>query len=499
MANRHRPFHRQAFVLITAAVLAFGWLFVPAEKAHAHPPELIADLAERLTDSVVNISTTQKIIGRRGIPRPKIPKGSPFEEFFNEFFNRRGKGGLPRKKINSLGSGFVIDPAGLIVTNNHVIEGADEIIVSFHDGSKLKVVEIVGRDSKTDLALLRVTPKKPLKAVKFGDSDKVRVGHWVMAIGNPFGLGGSVSVGIISATKRDINSGPYDDFLQTDAAINRGNSGGPLFDMNGDVIGVNTAIFSPTGGSIGIGFAIPSNTARHVLQQLQKWGETRRGWLGVKIQTITDEIAESLGMDRARGALIATVTPGGPADKAGLQAGDVVLSFNGQPVTTMRVLPKLVARTEIGAMVPITVLRDGKITKLTIKIGRLIENKPVKNVRKLIAPTPRKSSSSRILGLTLAPLNDRLRQKYRIAKTINGVVITDVENGSPAQAKRIRPGNVLLEVTQKAVSTPEEVRERIDELKRNGRRSVLLLLSNGRRELRFVALPITGGKTQKFR
>ena len=475
---------------ISPALLAmFFSLFLAAgQQAQARGPESVADLAEGLQDSVVNISTTQKLTGSRGIPLPRVPEGSPFEEFFEEFFNRRQGPGRGRKKINSLGSGFVIHPSGLIVTNNHVIEGADEIVINFANGTKLKVNEIIGHDSKTDLALLRVTPRTPLKAVKFGNSEKIRVGDWVMAIGNPFGLGGSVSVGIVSATKRDINSGPYDDFIQTDAAINRGNSGGPLFDMEGNVIGVNTAIFSPTGGSIGIGFAIPSNTAKHVLDQLKRWGETRRGWLGVNIQTVTEGIAKSLGMERPRGALIAKVTKDGPAAVGGLMAGDVVLVFNGKPVDTMRALPRLVARAAIGETVEVEVMRKGENKKLSITIGRMEEGR-----RKVAATRKRpviKRKKTQVLGLSIAPLDGPLRDRYKIRETIKGVVVTGVTRDSTAARKNIKPGDVIVEVTQQEVASAQDVSERVATLKKSGLKSVLLLISDGRGELRFVALPI---------
>ncbi len=298
-AAKEKSWRRPARLLVLGAALLGVVLIppsVPSFAAQSRGPASVADIAEKLQSAVVNISTTQKLKGSREVPMPKVPKGSPFEEFFQDFFNEEERGGAQR--ANSLGSGFVIDPSGLIVTNNHVIEGADEITANFTDGTKLKVVKIIGRDTKTDLALLKVEPKAPLNAVKFGDSQKMRVGDWVMAIGNPFGLGGSVTVGVISATRRDINAGLYDEFLQTDAAINRGNSGGPLFNMEGEVIGVNTAIISPTGGSIGIGFAVPSSTVTQVIDQLKTYGETRRGWLGVRIQTVNDEIAESLGLKR---------------------------------------------------------------------------------------------------------------------------------------------------------------------------------------------------------
>ena len=322
--------------------------------------------------------------GPEGVPLPRVPKGAPFEEFFEDFFNRKGGKSPSDRKVSSLGSGFVIDgKEGIVVTNNHVIDGADEIIINFNDGTKLKVEKVLGKDTKTDLALLKVTPKKPLPAVPFGSSERLKVGDWVMAIGNPFGLGGSVTVGIISAKQRDINSGPYDDYLQTDAAINKGNSGGPLFNMDGEVIGVNTAIISPTGGSIGIGFAVPSDTAIVVIDQLRQFGETRRGWLGVKIQSITEDMAEAYGVKENTGALVATVTPESPAAKAGIQDGDVILKFDGKDVTSMRGLPRLVAQTPIGKDVDVELLRKGQRTTLKVAVGRLAEeDEPVKTSAK---------------------------------------------------------------------------------------------------------------------
>src|SRR5262245_24578391 len=316
----------RATLAAAIGVAGLALLLAPALAQSRGGPPSVAPIAEKLIDAVVNISTNQTLKGAEGAPLPKVPKGAPFEEFFEDFFNRKGSKSPAERKVSAQGSGFVIDgKEGLIVTNNHVIDGADEIIINFSDGSKLKVEKIVGKDTKSDLALLKVTPKRPLAQVSFGSSARMKVGDWVMAIGNPFGLGGSVSVGIISAKQRDINTGPYDDYLQTDAAINKGNSGGPLFNMDGEVIGVNTAIISPTGGSIGIGFAVPSDTAVVVIDQLRQFGETRRGWLGVKIQTITDDIAEASGVKENSGALVASVTPGSPAPQAGREGGDVVL------------------------------------------------------------------------------------------------------------------------------------------------------------------------------
>jgi serine protease Do len=471
------------------AVLAHAPLLT---TAFARGPDSVADIAEGLQDSVVNISTTQMLKGpAESNPTGPGPKGSPFEEFFDDFFDDEDKEGLPRK-VSSLGSGFVIDPSGLVVTNNHVIEGADEIIINFTDGSKLKVIKILGHDPKTDLALLQVEPKKPLKAVTFGDSSKMRVGDWVMAIGNPFGLGGSVTVGIISATKRDINAGPYDDFLQTDAAINRGNSGGPLFNMDGQVIGVNTAIISPSGGSIGIGFAVPSNSAVKVVDQLKQYGETRRGWLGVHVQNVTQEIADSLGMPQPSGALVANVSPNSPASAAGLQPSDVILKFDGQPIENMRSLPRAVASTAIGKSVPVELLRKGQTVDVNVTVGRLPEDEEAEDGAGTNGggeEQETKPEREELLGLSIAPLTEELRNQYGIGRAVEGVVITEVKPDSPAAQKAVKPGDVIVEVTQEKVKQPQDVRARLLAVKKSGRRSVLLLLSDAKGELRFVAVP----------
>ena len=366
------PVGRAGLAILFAAAIAWPALTGPAA---ARGPDGIADVAEAVIDAVVNVSTKQTV-DMSSSAMPQLPPGSPFEEFFEEFFkNRRGQGGpggggqTPRR-VNSLGSGFIIDASGLVVTNNHVISEADEINVILNDGTTLKA-EVIGRDQKTDLALLKVKPDKPLKAVKFGDSDKLRLGEWVIAIGNPFSLGGTVTAGIVSARNRDINSGPYDNYIQTDAAINRGNSGGPLFNLNGEVIGVNTAIISPSGGSIGIGFAVPSKTALAVIDQLREFKEVRRGWLGVRIQQVTDEIADSLSIKPARGALIAGIDDKGPAKPAGIEPGDVIVKFDGKDIKEMRDLPKIVAETPVGKDVEVTIIRKGKEEKKTVKLGRL--------------------------------------------------------------------------------------------------------------------------------
>ena len=474
--------------LLTAAVPAA----MPA--AYAQGPDSVADLAAGLVDSVVNISTSQTIEGSRGIPAPQAPEGSPFQEFFDEFFNKQkdGADNSPPRKVQSLGSGFVIDAAGIIVTNNHVIEGADEIVANFNDGTKLTAT-LLGRDEKTDIAVLQVKPNpaKPLKALKFGSSDAMRVGDWVMAIGNPFGLGGTVTVGIVSARNRDINSGPYDNFIQTDAAINRGNSGGPLFNMNGEIIGINTAIISPSGGSIGIGFAIPSDAATHVIQQLREFGETRRGLLGVRIQQVTDEIAESLGMGAARGALVAGVTEKGPAAEAGIQPGDVILSFDGKPITEMRDLPRLVADSNIDKQVDVVVIRKGKEMTLKVKVGRLTE--AAEKAEDKASPDqaePAKPVVTELLGLTLSELTADLRGQFSIAPEVKGVVITQIASGSAAAEKGITVGEVVVEVSQEPVALPEDVTKRVEALKKDGRRSALFLIANKAGELRFVPLKL---------
>lgn len=466
---------------------------VHAQRAFAAPPSL-APLAERLSEAVVNISTTQAAKGPQGVPLPKVPKGSPFEEFFEDFFDKRGGKPLPERKVSSLGSGFVIDASGLIVTNNHVIEGADEIIINFVDGSKLKVDKIIGRDPKSDIALLKVTPKKPLKSVPLGASAKMQVGDWVLAIGNPFGLGGSVTLGIISAKQRDINSGPYDDYLQTDAAINKGNSGGPLFNMDGEVIGINTAIISPTGGSIGIGFSVPSDTVGTVVEQLKQWGEVRRGWLGVKLQTVTDEIAETLGLSESTGALVAGVSPSSPAAASGIEGGDVILKFDGKDVSRMRGLPKIVAQTPIGKTVDVEVLRTGQKKVLKVTVGRLIEDdeksEPAVAPGKSDGPKAQPAVTS-LLGLTLSPLTEELRKKFGIDQKLKGVIVVEIDPQSPAAQKNIKVGDVIVEAGQQPVSSPDDVTASVERVKKAGRKAVLLRVEDSKGDLRFVAVPVS--------
>ncbi len=470
-------------------------LVLMPSPALARGPDGIADVAEKVIDAVVNISTSQNVDAKLGEGRgatPQLPPGSPFEEFFDDFFKNRRGGQGPRggdsvpHKTSSLGSGFIIDPSGIVVTNNHVIADADEINVILNDGSKIRA-DIVGIDKKTDLAVLKFKPPKPLVAVKFGDSDKLRLGEWVIAIGNPFSLGGTVTAGIVSARNRDIATGPYDNFIQTDAAINRGNSGGPLFNLDGEVIGVNTLIISPTGGSIGIGFAVPSNIVAGVVDQLRQFGELRRGWLGVRIQQVTDEIAESLNIKPARGALIAGVDEKGPAKPAGIEPGDVVVKFDGKDIKDPKDLQRVVADTAVGKEVDVVVIRKGEEQSKRVTLGRLEDNdKPVPATVK--TPEPEKPVTQRALGLDLANLSKDLRSRYKIKDSVKGVVITNVEGNSDAAEKRLSPGEVIVEVAQEAVSNAADIKKRVDQLKKDGKKSVLLLVANADGELRFVAL-----------
>jgi serine protease Do len=482
------------------AAVALPQPFQPVSQAHAQSgPESVADLAEDLLDSVVNISTTQKVEApadqpRR--PRPNLPEGSPFQEFFDEFFGENGPGGgdapQGRGEVNSLGSGFVLDAEeGIIITNNHVIADADEITVNFNDGKSLDA-EIVGRDPKTDIAVLKVDPRvHELKAVPLGDSDKARIGDWVMAIGNPFGLGGSVSVGIISAQNRNINSGPYDRFIQTDAAINRGNSGGPLFNMNGEVIGINTAIISPSGGSIGIGFSIPSELAAGVIAQLREFGETRRGYLGVRIQPVTDDIAESLGMDETKGVLISGVIDGGPVADGTLKAGDVILTFDGKTVNEPRELSSAVAESPVGKSVDVLVLRDRKEINVKVTLGRLEDGEAAANAGAEGGEQggePAKPAAVTVLSMTLSALTDDLREQYQITPELKGVVVTDVAAGSISADRGMKAGDVITEVAQDAVNTPEEIEEKVEALKSEGRKNALLMVASPGGEMRFVTI-----------
>lgn len=466
----------------------------PAQGSNTLPASF-ADLADELLPAVVNISSTQSELPRdrdEGLEAlPQFPPGSPFEDFFEEFLDRRDDI-YPQVPPTSLGSGFIIDAENkYIVTNNHVVRDADKVQVTFHDDTTLEA-EVIGRDEKLDLAVLQVDTDKSLRAVSFGDSEVLRVGDWVLAIGNPFGLGGTVTAGIVSAQQRNINAGPYDDFIQTDASINRGNSGGPMFNLDGEVIGINTAIFSPSGGSVGIGFAIPAHLAQPVINQLITYGRTRRGWLGVRIQTVTDEIAESLGMEEAKGALVASITPDGPADEAGLEAGDIILRFNNEPVDEMRQLPRLVAETNVSSEVSVTYLRDGQTQETRVTLGELEkaeEEGLLSEEEGAKGPTRDNEMEMEKLGLTVTPLSEGLREDMRLDSSVDGVMISDVSRGSEAAAKGLVPGDVIVEVNQKDVKTPQDLQVQVEEAVSAGRKSVLLLV-NREGTVRFVALKL---------
>ena len=467
--------------------LAVMVMFIMPVHAHSDRPDSFADLAEKLSPAVVNISTTT-VISNQNNNFPTFPPGSPFEDFLEEFRNRGSK-----RQAQALGSGFIIDAKGIIVTNNHVIEEADEIKVTLQDDTTFDAV-LLGRDPKTDIAVLQIDPgEEKLTAVKFGDSDVMRVGDWVVAIGNPFGLGGTVTAGIISARGRDIGSGPYDDFIQTDASINRGNSGGPLFNLDGEVVGINTAIFSQTGGSVGIGFAIASNLATNVVDQLAEYGRTRRGWLGVFIQEITPEIAESLGLESENGALVSSVHPDGPAKEGGVMTGDVVVKFDGKAISDMRSLPRIVAETTIGKKVKVEVLRDGKSKILTIVLGEL-EQAEQAGLFGEDVKTKSEPHSFASLGFTVTPLTDEARDQYEIpddsnGNEINGVVVTEVIDGSPAAERGVTPGDVIRRIGQRQVMTVSDLIDGVAEVRKSKKTSFLLLVRRGSRE-RFVAIPV---------
>ena len=445
-------------------------------------PESFADLAEKLSPSVVNISTTT-VIQQRSREMPSFPPGSPFEDFFKQFDKPENK----KRRAQSLGSGFIIDKTGYIITNNHVIDNAEKIMVILYDDTSFEAT-VVGKDPKTDVALLKIDPKKTmLKAVKFGDSNKLRVGDWVMAIGNPFGFGGTVTAGIVSARGRNL-SGSYDDYIQTDASINRGNSGGPLFDMKGNVVGINTAIFSQSGGSVGIGFAVSSNLAKQVTDQLKQYGRTKRGWLGVLIQEITDEIADSLGMKMAKGALVSSATEGGPAEKAGVKTGDVIIKFNDTEIKNMKELPKVVAGTPVGKSVPLVILRNGKEITLNVTLGEL----ELAEKENLIGKTPKKNVKTKEydkLGFTAEELTDQNKEKFNLKNIESGVVITSIKDNSSAQQAGLTPGMVIIRVGQIEVSSMNVIDDAIKNALKQKRKALLLLVKvdDG---TRFVALEL---------
>ena len=473
--------------LLWLSALAFVFLFAQAMMAFAKP-ESLAPLAEKISPSVVNITTSTVVEGRTG-PQGIVPEGSPFEDFFRDFRERNNEGDRPRpRRSSALGSGFVISADGFVVTNNHVIDGADEILIEFFSGDELPA-EVIGTDPNTDIALLKVTSETPLPFVSFGDSDSARVGDWVMAMGNPLGQGFSVSAGIVSARNRAL-SGTYDDYIQTDAAINRGNSGGPLFNMDGEVIGVNTAILSPNGGSIGIGFSMASNVVMRVVEQLQEYGETRRGWLGVRIQDVTEDVAEAMGLETAAGALITDV-PEGPAKSAGLLSGDVITGFDGDDVADTRALVRQVGNTTVGKTVDVVVNREGETKTLAVTLGRR------EDAERAEAPSEQGEAApdvveKDILGLTLGVLTPEKREELNIPDDVEGLVVSAVDETSEAFEKGLRLGDVITEAGQQKVASLAQLEERIEEARDAGRKSLLLLVRRAG-EPRFVALSLEEG------
>ncbi|MBL8595701.1 MAG: Do family serine endopeptidase [Devosia sp.] len=486
--------------LAVAGVLA---LSVPVVPVFAKGPESVAALAEQLSPAVVNIGTSRRVPGGGGVPFPDLPDGSPLEDLFDEHNPNNGLGEEQMQEARSLGSGFIISAEGIVVTNNHVIEGAEEIDVYLTDGTRLPAT-IVGKDDKTDLAVLKVDAGHELPFVEFGDSDKAVVGDWVMAIGNPFGLGGSVTLGIVSARNRDIQSGPYDQFIQTDAAINQGNSGGPLFDMDGKVVGINTAIIARGGSSLGIGFAVPVNLARPVIDQLAEFGETRRGWLGVGIQEVSEDIASSLGLKSTAGALVIDVTKGGPSEGQVIE-GDIILEFDSKPIARMRDLPRVVAETEVGKAVPVKILRNGAEQTLSITLGRLElgEQLIAKNnapATPAPAPAPEPTATEEeapppglpdLVGFDVALLDEDKRAEFGIAPEEDGIVVTSVKSGSDADQKGFIPGLLVTEVNQKEIGTVDELSELVAEAKEAGRPAVLFKVIDPTGTSRFIAVRLS--------
>jgi len=472
---------RLLMAFITTLAVAVAMIFAQVTLANAQErPATFADLAEQISPSVVNITTSTTIAGRTG-PRGLVPDGSPFEDFFNDLDRGPGDGA---RRSSALGSGFVISEDGYIVTNNHVIEGADEILIEFFPGGEPGVPAVlIGTDPNTDIAVLKVE-LEGLPFVKFGDSNGVgsRVGDWVMAMGNPLGQGFSVSAGIVSARNRAL-SGTYDDYIQTDAAINRGNSGGPLFNTDGEVIGVNTAILSPNGGSIGIGFAMSSAVVSNVVDQLIEFGETRRGWLGVRIQDVTPDMVDAIeGLDLARGALVTDVPPG-PAENAGMLAGDVILVFDGIEIQDTRELVRIVGNSPVGKEVPVSVLRDGDMSALTVVLGRRETSEAVAFPASTEEDEP---EVSEILGLTLSEITPELTDQFSLSVE-SGLVITAINADSEAASKGLLEGDVITEAGQEAVASIADFEARIEAASEAGRKSILLLVRRGG-DPRFVAL-----------
>lgn len=496
------------YLITTALVIALTAssstaTFITPAYAQERPASF-ADLVEKLSPAVVNISTTQKLKTQRGFMGapfpdfPNSPEADPFREFFERFGNPQGMGGQPEQEVHSLGSGFIIEADGFVITNNHVVDDAEEITVTLPDNNKYKA-KIIGRDKKTDLALLKVDAKKALPFVPLGDSDAMRVGDWVIAIGNPFGLGGSVTQGIISARQRSINSGPFDDFLQTDASINRGNSGGPLFNTKGEVIGINSAIFSPSmgGGSVGIGFAIPTALAKPVIAQLKEFGRTHRGWLGVKIQEVSEEIADSVGLKKPIGALVLEVAKNSPADKAGIVAGDIITNFDDKEISEMRFLPRIVAETKIGKSVSITYWHKNAAKTGQITISELDEKTEQAQDDEDSGKTPngknKDSDSESLLGMDVAPLNPQLRMQLRLDEKATGLVVLAVKNGSEAAKRGLRRGDLIIDVNNEPTKSVADFKKTTEDARKSGRKYALIKISRKGDEA-FITLPVSEEK-----
>ncbi|MGE0668219.1 MAG: Do family serine endopeptidase [Sphingomonadales bacterium] len=493
---RNSSFSKGIAAFAAAAFIAVASLAAPA--AAKPVPDGFADLAEKVMPSVVNISTTQEVggtdlSGGEDGEQPQLPPGIP--DFFRDFFENRK---IPPQEAHALGSGFILDASGIVITNNHVVENADKVVVILNDGTEMDA-EVLGQDRRTDIAVLKVKPTKPLQAVQFGDSDALRVGEWVIAVGNPFGLGGTVTAGIVSAIDRDINAGPYDDFIQTDAAINQGNSGGPLFDMDGKVVGVNSVIYSRSGGNVGIGFSIPSRLVQRVVADLRKFGQVQRGWLGVGIQPVDQAIADSVGLKTARGAMVTNVVEGDPADKGGVRSGDVILEFDGKEIEDTRTLLRAVADASAGRKAPLVVWRDGAKKSLTVQVGQMKpdDEKPAEEQtgqKKDAVPTV--SGSVEALGLTLAAINDETRRQMQLPEKATGVVVTKVDRTSEAAQKDIKRGDIIARIGDKEIKSPAEAKAAIEAEKKSGRSTILVRVRRGDNYL-FYALKANPEKKQE--
>ena len=480
--KRRSPLRQLVAAGMATMIIALGG----TASAASLPPETFADLAAKVTPAVVNISSTHHSQSSSdNTAMPDFPQGSPFEKFFHNF---RGQGQKNSEDGTALGSGFIIDPTGYVVTNNHVVENSSDIVVTLNDGKDYPA-KLIGTDKKTDLALLKIDAGKPLPAVAFGNSDAARVGDWVLAVGNPFGLGGTVTTGIISARSRDIHAGPFDDFLQIDAPINKGNSGGPTFNLAGEVIGINSAIYSPNGGSVGIGFAIPANEAKPVLNALREHGKVDRGWIGVQIQPVTPEIADSLGLKDAKGTLVTAVQPNGPAAKANMQQGDVILSFNGQDVGQTRELPRIVAATPAGKPVDVVVWRDGGRKTLSVTVAQMKDQEQVASAGDSSPDGQSEGSANHALGVQLSALTPDLRQQLGLGDDVTGVVVMDVTENGPAAKQGLRQGDIIVQVARSKVSDPAEVDKAVQQAL-SAKRSAVLLLVNRQGDQVFLAVKV---------